>query len=41
MGNKCIVCKNELEKDIIIVGDQFPSAIFANKNGLLQISKLI
>ena len=32
MGNKCIVCKNELEKDIIIVGDQFPSAIFANKN---------
>ena len=32
MINNCIVCKSELEEDTIIVGNQFPSAIFANKN---------
>lgn len=32
MVNKCMVCKSELEEDSIIVGNQFPSAIFANKD---------
>ena len=27
-----MVCKSKLESDVIIVGDQFPSAIFANRN---------
>ena len=31
MVNNCVVCKSELEEDTIIVGNQFPSAIFANK----------
>ena len=31
MVNNCMVCKSELEEDTIIVGNQFPSAIFANK----------
>jgi len=31
MVNNCMVCKSELEEDIVVVGNQFPSAIFANK----------
>ena len=32
VDNKCMVCKSELEEDAVIVGDQYPSAIFANKH---------
>jgi NDP-4-keto-2,6-dideoxyhexose 3-C-methyltransferase len=30
--SKCVVCKNDLLKESIIIGEQYPSAIFANAN---------
>ena len=36
--SKCVVCGSDLNKDIVIIGEQYPSALFLNKDDAFRPS---